>query len=77
MSCSEYLNGRQSEVNDERQGSDNQGIVKQYRKTGKKEKGRILAAIILLEIGSIDRFATVGNFASYARCVTYTAVVPD
>lgn len=31
--------------------------------------GRILAAIILLETGSIDRFATVGNFASYARCV--------
>jgi transposase len=31
--------------------------------------GRILAAIILLEIGPIGRFATVGNFASYARCV--------
>ena len=31
--------------------------------------GRILAAIILLETGSIDRFASVGNFASYARCV--------
>ena len=31
--------------------------------------GRILAAIILLETGTIDRFATVGNFASYARCV--------
>ena len=31
--------------------------------------GRILAAIILLETGSIDRFAAVGNFASYARCV--------
>jgi transposase len=31
--------------------------------------GRILAAIILLETGPIDRFATVGNFASYARCV--------
>ena len=31
--------------------------------------GRILAAIILLEMGTIDRFAAVGNFASYARCV--------
>jgi transposase len=31
--------------------------------------GRILATIILLEIGSIERFAEVGNFASYARCV--------
>ncbi|MBK9160231.1 MAG: IS110 family transposase [Nitrosomonadales bacterium] len=31
--------------------------------------GRILATIILLEIGTIDRFAEVGNFASYARCV--------
>ena len=31
--------------------------------------GKILATTILLEIGPIDRFATVGNFASYARCV--------
>lgn len=31
--------------------------------------GRILASVILLEVGPIDRFATVGNFASYARCV--------
>lgn len=31
--------------------------------------GRILAAIILLETGSIERFRTVGNYASYARCV--------
>ncbi|MDE2117927.1 MAG: IS110 family transposase [Betaproteobacteria bacterium] len=31
--------------------------------------GRILASIILLETGPIGRFATVGNFASYARCV--------
>lgn len=31
--------------------------------------GRILATIILLEIGSIDRFGAAGNFASYARCV--------
>lgn len=31
--------------------------------------GRILATIILLEMGPVDRFAAVGNFASYARCV--------
>lgn len=31
--------------------------------------GRILATIILLETGPIDRFPAVGNFASYARCV--------
>jgi transposase len=31
--------------------------------------GRILATIILLETGPIDRFCAVGNFASYARCV--------
>jgi len=31
--------------------------------------GRILATIILLEMGPIDRFAAAGNFASYARCV--------
>lgn len=31
--------------------------------------GNILAAVILLETGPIDRFAAVGNFASYARCV--------
>jgi transposase len=31
--------------------------------------GRILATIIVLETGPIDRFDAVGNFASYARCV--------
>jgi transposase len=31
--------------------------------------GRILGPIILLETGSIERFASVGNYASYARCV--------
>jgi transposase len=31
--------------------------------------GRILATIIVLETGPIDRFTAVGNFASYARCV--------
>lgn len=31
--------------------------------------GQILATVILLETGPIERFAGVGNFASYARCV--------
>ena len=31
--------------------------------------GPILASIILLEVGSIERFASAGNFASYACCV--------
>jgi transposase len=31
--------------------------------------GLILAAVILLETGSIERFDAVGRFASYARCV--------
>ena len=31
--------------------------------------GEVLAIVILLETGDISRFAQVGNFASYARCV--------
>lgn len=31
--------------------------------------GATLATVIMLETGSIDRFAEVGHFASYARCV--------
>jgi len=31
--------------------------------------GEILATTILLETGSVERFAGVGNYASYARCV--------
>jgi transposase len=31
--------------------------------------GQALATTILLETGPIERFANVGNFASYARCV--------
>lgn len=31
--------------------------------------GQVLATTIVLEIGSIDRFPGVGQFASYARCV--------
>lgn len=31
--------------------------------------GKILATVILLEVGPIERFASPGNFASYARCV--------
>jgi transposase len=32
--------------------------------------GGVLAIVILLEAGDITRFAKVGNFASYARCVS-------
>jgi len=31
--------------------------------------GRVLAMTIALEVGDIDRFAQVGQFASYCRCV--------
>ena len=31
--------------------------------------GEVLAVVIMLETGDIGRFAQVGNFASYARCV--------
>jgi transposase len=31
--------------------------------------GKVLATVIMLETGDIHRFAQVGNFASYARCV--------
>jgi transposase len=31
--------------------------------------GRVLATVIMLETGTVERFATVGEFASYARCV--------
>ncbi|HQT34363.1 MAG TPA: IS110 family transposase [Thiobacillus sp.] len=31
--------------------------------------GEVLAIIIMLETGDVTRFARVGNFASYARCV--------
>ena len=31
--------------------------------------GRILALTIMLETGSIDRFAKAGNYTSYCRCV--------
>ena len=31
--------------------------------------GRILALVIMLETGEVGRFAGVGNFASYCRCV--------
>jgi transposase len=30
---------------------------------------RTLATVIMLETGSVERFAAVGNFSSYARCV--------
>jgi transposase len=31
--------------------------------------GKVLATVILLEVGAIERFREVGHFASYARCV--------
>lgn len=31
--------------------------------------GEVLAIVIMLETGDVARFANVGNFASYARCV--------
>jgi len=31
--------------------------------------GEVLAIVIMLEAGDVSRFAQVGNFASYARCV--------
>lgn len=36
--------------------------------------GPILATVILLETGSIGRFADVGNYASYCRCVGSTHI---
>jgi transposase len=39
--------------------------------------GRILGPIILLETGSIERFAAVGNYASYGRCVGSVRISND
>jgi len=36
--------------------------------------GPVLATVILLETGSIDRFDNVGNYASYCRCVSSSHV---
>ena len=36
--------------------------------------GPVLATVILLETGNIDRFADVGNYASYCRCVSSSHV---
>jgi len=32
--------------------------------------GKVLATVIMLETGDVNRFAQVGNYASYARCVS-------
>jgi transposase len=32
--------------------------------------GKVLATVIMLETGDVHRFAQVGNYASYARCVS-------
>jgi transposase len=37
----------------------------------------ILATTIMLETGSVERFAAVGNFASYARCVDTIRISND
>lgn len=39
--------------------------------------GRILGPIILLETGPIERFAAVGNYSSYARCVNSVRISND
>jgi transposase len=39
------------------------------RITGLPGVGKILGMTILLETGPIERFAQVGNYSSYARCV--------
>ncbi|MGE8165465.1 transposase [Paraburkholderia sp. NPDC080076] len=31
--------------------------------------GEILATVIMLETGTVARFASVGQFSSYSRCV--------
>jgi transposase len=36
--------------------------------------GTILAQTIVLETGAMERFPTVGNYASYCRCVTSTKI---
>src|SRR5438477_3487482 len=39
--------------------------------------GKILALAIMLESGAIERFAKVGNFSSYARCVDSKRISND
>jgi transposase len=39
-----------------------------------KGSGPILAQTIMLETGDISRFPTVGNYASYCRCVGSTKI---
>jgi transposase len=39
--------------------------------------GRTLGPIIVLETGPIERFASVGNYASYARCVNSIRISND
>jgi transposase len=46
------------------------GVRPEYRLlTSVPGIGPTLATLIMLEVGTIERFAAVGNFASYARCV--------
>jgi len=48
MSRSECLNGRQNEVNDERQESGNQGMVKPVPEDQQEGEGRILDELVAL-----------------------------
>jgi len=61
--------GKQIEVIEKRL-KDSVGLRPEYRllKTA-PGIGRTLATTIMLETGSIGRFAQVGNFSSYCRCV--------
>jgi len=45
-------------------------LEKAIKKKVKLDIGFILATTIMLEVGDISRFAKVGNFASYCRCVS-------
>ncbi|HKQ88134.1 MAG TPA: IS110 family transposase [Candidatus Acidoferrales bacterium] len=46
------------------------GLTAQYNVlTSAPGVGKVLATVIMLETGSIERFAAVGNYASYACCV--------
>ena len=36
--------------------------------------GEVLSTVIMLETGPIDRFHSLGNYASYVRCVASTRV---
>jgi transposase len=54
----------------ERQAAAQIQLRPEYRRLlGVSGIGKILGLTIMLETGSVSRFATVGNYASYCRCV--------